>query len=150
MLVPAPLPPKLHSLDAAALDAFISKTLQAYGGVGLTVAVMQDGKVIYSKGFGHADLATEEKVTPETLFAIGSITKQFTCALGLLLEEEGKLSFDDKVSAYEPSLTRAQDITLRDLAQHVAGYRDYYPLDFIDERKVRTVRASHELGNKCN
>ena len=59
------------------------------------------------------------------------VTKQFTCSSALLLEQEGKLSMNDHVAKYFPSATRANDVTLMELGQHVSGYRDYYPLDFV-------------------
>src|SRR6185312_15992668 len=66
--------------------------------------------------------------------AVGSVTKQFTCACVLLLAQDGKLSVDDKVEKYYPELTRAGDVTLRDLMSHTSGYPDDYPLDFVDRR----------------
>ena len=69
---------------------------------------------------------------PRRSSRIGSVTKQFTCAVALQLEQEGKLSFDDPVAKYDPALTRASDITVRDIGGMVSGYRDYYPLDFVD------------------
>jgi CubicO group peptidase (beta-lactamase class C family) len=75
------------------------------------------------------------------MFAIGSITKQFTCACVLLLAEEKKLSVHDKVSKYLPKLTRATDVTLLDLMDHTSGYPDYYPLDFVDRRMQKPISA---------
>ena len=75
----------------------------------------------------------------DTLFGIGSVTKQFTAAATLLLAEQGKLSVDDKVAKYYPGLTRANDITILDLMNHVSGYPDYYPLDFVDRRMLKPI-----------
>src|SRR6185295_12921177 len=74
-----------------------------------------------------------------TLFAIGSVSKQFTSAAVLLLAEEGKLSARDPVAKYYPTLTRAKEITLLDLMNHVSGYPDYYPLDFLDRRMKKPI-----------
>jgi CubicO group peptidase (beta-lactamase class C family) len=137
-------PPALASLSPADLDAFAAATLQAKHGVGVNVGVMQNGKVLLAKGYGLANIATKTPVTPDTRFAIGSITKQFTCAVALQLEQEGKLSFDDRIAKYDRSLTRASDITVRDLGSHVAGYRDYYPLDFVD-RPMAAARPSADI-----
>jgi CubicO group peptidase (beta-lactamase class C family) len=76
-----------------------------------------------------------------TRFAIGSVTKQFTCAVILQLAAEGRLSIEDHVAKWFPDLTRANDITLRDLMNHVSGYPDYYPLDFIDRRMLAPIGA---------
>ncbi len=138
----APAPPAtLASLSVADLDAFIAATVAAQRAIGVTVGVMREGQVIFAKGYGVARLDNQMPVATETLFGIGSVTKQFTCAVALQLEQEKKLSFDDPVAKYEPSLTRAADITVRDIAGMVSGYRDYYPLDFVD-RPMAAPRPS--------
>jgi CubicO group peptidase (beta-lactamase class C family) len=136
--------PTLASLDPAELDRFIAATVEAQRAVGVTVGVMQHGEVILAKGYGLANTAANAPVTPDTLFAIGSVTKQFTCAVALQLEQERKLSFDDPVAKYDATLTRAHDITVRELAGMVSGYRDYYPLDFVD-RPMATPRPSADI-----
>ena len=73
------------------------------------------------------------------MFAIGSVTKQFTCSAMLMLAEQRKLSLTDPVSKYFPSLTRAKDITLLDLGGHLSGIRDYYPLDFVDREMQKAA-----------
>jgi D-alanyl-D-alanine carboxypeptidase len=129
--------------DIQALDSLVAGELKAKGLIGLSVALMTDGKVILAKGYGLSGL-DGTAVTPETPFAIGSITKQFTCACILKLAEAGKLSVEDKVAKYYPGLTRADDITLLDLMNHVSGYPDYYPLDFTDRRMLKEI-APDEL-----
>jgi CubicO group peptidase (beta-lactamase class C family) len=94
---------------------------------------------VFAKGYGQGSLEDERPVETDTLFAIGSITKQFTCALVLLLAEEGKLSLQDPVARYFPDLTCANDITLLDLMNNVSGYADYYPLDFVDRRMRQEI-----------
>jgi CubicO group peptidase (beta-lactamase class C family) len=136
--------PTLASLDPSDLDAFIGATVAAQRAIGVTVGVMREGEVIFAKGYGLARVADRTAVTPETLFAIGSITKQFTCAVALQLEQERKLSFDDPVAKYAPALTRAADIRVRDIGGMVSGYRDYYPLDFVD-RPMATARPSADI-----
>ena len=140
----APPPPVLASLSPADLDAFIAAVVKAQHAVGVTVGVMQNGVVIHAKGYGLANTATNTAVTAETLFGIGSVTKQFTCAVALQLEQEGKLSFDDPVAKYDAALTRASDITVRDIGGMVSGYRDYYPLDFVD-RPMAAGRPAAEI-----
>jgi CubicO group peptidase (beta-lactamase class C family) len=128
-------------VTAAELDALIRRAVADKHLVGLSVGVMQDGKVILAKGYGQRSIESKDTVTPETMFAIGSVTKQFTCSAMLLLDEEKKLSTADPVAKYLPSLTRAGDITLLDLGQHVSGYRDYYPLDFVDQEMQKPTTA---------
>jgi D-alanyl-D-alanine carboxypeptidase len=125
-------PNQLRSLAPADLEAFITRVVAEQRAIGVSVGVMQDGRVIFNKGFGVANTSRNTPVTPDTIFAVGSVSKQFTCAVALQMEEEGKLSFDQRVSRYRADFGHANEITLRDLGNHVSGYRDYYPLDFVD------------------
>jgi CubicO group peptidase (beta-lactamase class C family) len=118
-------------LNVTEIDSLIQAVVTSKRLVGLSVGVMQNGKVILAKGYGYRSLAPKLPVTPATMFGIGSVTKQFTCSSALLLEQQGKLSMNDPVAKYFPSATRAKDITLLELGQHVSGYRDYDPLDFV-------------------
>jgi D-alanyl-D-alanine carboxypeptidase len=138
---PAPqTPAKSPAPDIQALDRLIASELASRGLVGLSAAVMIDGKIVLAKGYGQAVLGGVP-ATAETPFAIGSITKQLTCASILKLAEAGKLAVTDKVAKYYPGLTRASDITLLDLMNHVSGYHDYYPLDFVDRPMSKRIEA---------
>ena len=121
------------------VDAIVAKEMATRNLMGVSVAVIDHGKLVVTKGYGLREAATGTPVDVDSMFAIGSVSKQFTCAAILLLAEEGKLSVDDTVSKYFPDLTRAEDITLLDLMHHVSGYPDYYPLDFVDERMQRAI-----------
>jgi D-alanyl-D-alanine carboxypeptidase len=137
--------------DSAALDRSVAEAVREKGLVGASVAVARDGKLILAKGYGKSSLASGAAVTPETPFAIGSITKQFTSACVLLLAERGKLSVEDKVAKYFPTLTDASRITLLDLMNHVSGYPDYYPLDFVDRRMLEPIgidRLIHDYATQ--
>ncbi|HVP90143.1 MAG TPA: serine hydrolase domain-containing protein [Terriglobales bacterium] len=136
----AQAPAKPAVPDIQALDRYIASELEARGLVGLSAAVMIDGKIVLAKGYGRAAVGGAT-ATAETPFAIGSITKQFTCACILKLAEAGKLQVTDKVAKYYPGLTRAADITLLDLMNHVSGYHDYYPLDFVDRPMAKPIEA---------
>jgi CubicO group peptidase (beta-lactamase class C family) len=132
------------SFDVRAIDAFLSAQVREANRVGLSVAIVKDGQVVLAKGYGKRSLQDGRPVEADTLFAIGSVSKQFTCACVLLLAEEGKLSVHDPVAKYYPNLTQAKDIALLDLMNHVSGYPDYYPLDFVDRRMQRPI-AEDEL-----
>ena len=120
--------------DVADIDAYVAAQVVSRKIVGAQLVIVRDGEVALSRAYGLASLETRAPVTPDTAFGIGSITKQFTCAAALLLEDDGKLSLDDRVAAHYPDLTRAADIRLDDLGAHLSGYPDYYPLDFVDRR----------------
>src|SRR5947209_265557 len=89
------------------LDEKISAALRASGAPSVSVAVVQNDQIVYAKAFGKADIAKDRLADAATRYAIGSISKQFTAAALLLLEEQGKVSLDDKVAKYFPDLTRA-------------------------------------------
>jgi D-alanyl-D-alanine carboxypeptidase len=125
--------------DLKAIDTFLTAYQQKEGPVGMSVAIVKDGKLVWARGYGKRSLKPALPVETNTLFAIGSITKQFTCACILLLAEDGKLSVRDPVAKYYPKLTRARDITLLDLMNHVSGYPDYYPLDFVVRSMQRPI-----------
>ena len=109
----------------------IAATLKEKGAPSASVAVIQDGQLAFAKAFGKASLEPDRPATIDTRYAVGSISKQFTAAAILLAQEQGQLSLDDKVAKYFPDLTRANDITIRQLLSHTSGYEDYAPQDYI-------------------
>src|SRR5262245_20379612 len=94
----APEPPKTFELHA--IDAYLNQQVSTNGYVGLSLAIMRDGKIILAKGYGKAALKPEAAMTINTPLAAGSITKQFACACIFLLAEDGKLSVRDSVAKY--------------------------------------------------
>src|SRR5690242_19223218 len=125
--------------DPKAIDAFLEAQVGANDYVGLSVAIVRDGKVVLAKGYGKRSLKPEAPVETGTMFAAGSVTKQFTAACVFLLAEDGKLSVRDPVAKWYPELTKAKEITLYDLMTHASGYTDYYPLDFVDRRMEKAI-----------
>src|SRR5579885_1934194 len=113
------------------LDSAISASLKETGAPSVSVAVVENGRLVYAKAFGFADLAANRPASANTRYAVGSISKEFTAAALLLLQEQGKLSLDDRVSKYFPDLTRANEITIRQLLSHTSGYEDYAPQDYL-------------------
>lgn len=96
---------------------------------GLAISIISNGKIVYSKGFGSANLEFDIPVTPSTVFHIASVSKQFTVFSILLLEEQGKLSIDDDIRKYIPEMPDfGKTITLRHLASHTSGLRDQWYL----------------------
>ncbi len=127
----------------AQVDAKVAELRHQRGFVGASVAVMQDGKIVYTKGVGKTRLGGGRAVRPVDRFSIGSVTKEFTAACAMKLVEEGKLSLDDPVSKYLPAVSNGDRITVRQLMQHLSGLRDYYPLDYLDkEMRLPTTAAS--------
>ena len=151
LLPPSPLragdaPPRLPaSFDPEAVDRYLQAEVQRQGRVGLAVTILKDGKCVLAKGYGRRSLTPPLPVETNTLFAIGSVTKQFTAACVLLLAEDGKLSVQDRVAKWFPQLTRAADITLLDLMNHTSGYPDNYPLDFVDRQMAQPADSDEVI-----
>lgn len=107
--------------------------LEKPGSPGCALGVFRDGKVIYAKGYGLASIELNSPITSQTVFDIGSTSKQFTAASIVLLEQVGKLSFNDDVRKYIPELpdyskNGGQKITILNLLNHTSGLRDYLAL----------------------
>jgi D-alanyl-D-alanine carboxypeptidase len=134
------------AFDVAAIDAYIAGQVAPRGFVGLSFAIVREGAIVLEKGYGQRELAPDVPVQADTAFEIGSISKQFVSALVLQLADEKKLSIDDPVAKYFPDLTRANDITLYDLMTHVSGYRDDYPLDFVDREMTQPVTPDESIA----
>ncbi|MGD0543517.1 MAG: serine hydrolase domain-containing protein [Candidatus Acidiferrales bacterium] len=117
-------------LDAVE-EAKIAKLLADSGVPSVSIAVVDHGQLAYAKAFGKASLDPDRTADAHTRYAVGSVSKQFTAAAILLIAEQGKLSLDDKVSKYFPDLTRANEITIRELLSHTSGYEDYAPQDYM-------------------
>ncbi|MGA8597302.1 MAG: serine hydrolase domain-containing protein [Bryobacteraceae bacterium] len=131
---------------SAQVDAILSKALQSSNAPSISVAVVQGGKLVYAIASGRAALEPERKASADTRYAIGSISKQFTAAAILLETEQGKLSLDDPVSKYYPSLTRASEITVRELLSHASGYEDYAPQDYMIPAWIRPTTPDEILN----
>ncbi len=106
----------------AKVDAFVTAELVRQRIPGLALVVQQNGKVVYSKGYGQANLAQGLPATTEQRFQIGSITKQFTAAAVLLLVQDGKMGLDEKIGKYLTAIPpQWEAITVRHLLDHTSG-----------------------------
>jgi D-alanyl-D-alanine carboxypeptidase len=114
----------------AKVDAAIRQVVDKTGVPSASVGIVEDGKIAFTEAYGDARLKPEVKATAAMTYPIGSISKQFTATCILLLEEDGKLTLDDTVSRWLPNLTRAKEVTLRELLSHTSGYEDYAPQDY--------------------
>jgi D-alanyl-D-alanine carboxypeptidase len=130
-LAALPAMAQLPPVTRDAIDAAVKKTLASTGVASASVAVVKDAKIAYTQAYGDARLDPRTPASPAMRYKIGSNTKQFTATAVLLLCERGKLSLDNSVAKYFPGLTRANQITIRQLLSHTSGYEDYYPLDYV-------------------
>lgn len=118
-------------------DDIVNEAMSKWGTPGVSVAVIQNGKVVKLKGYGYANLEHKVKVTPNTIFQSGSVGKQFTASLVMKLVEDGKIGLDDSIRKHLPETPETwQKITVRNLLTHTAGLGD--PYDRLDMRKDYT------------
>lgn len=114
--------------DNPTIDALFA-SFDKPGSPGCAVAVARDGKLIYTRGYGYANLDYDIPITPQTVFDVASITKQFNAACISMLAQEGKLSLEDNVRKWLPELPEYESpITLRHMLHHTSGLRDYLNL----------------------
>lgn len=110
----------------ACIDAICQKAIVDFNVPGMAVAIVKDGEVVLSKGYGVKSVNTKELVNDESLFAIASNSKAFTAAALAMLVDEGKLNWDDKVQKYMPEFQLyspyvSAEMTIRDLLTHRCG-----------------------------
>jgi D-alanyl-D-alanine carboxypeptidase len=127
------------------IDKVANDTLARTGVPSASVAIVKDGQIVYTKAYGDARLDPRTPATPQMRYSIGSISKQFTAAAILLLQEQGKLSLDDSVAKYIPNLTRANEVTIRQLLSHTSGYQDYWPQDYVMPMMLQPVTSQKIL-----
>ncbi len=124
---------------------------------GAALAVIKDGKVIYKKGYGYAQLEYDIPISPSTIFHVASVSKQFTAFAIALLAGQGKLSLDDDIHIYLPEVPDfGKRITIRHLIHHTSGLRDQWEMlaiagwrldDVITKEHILTaVRNQKELN----
>jgi D-alanyl-D-alanine carboxypeptidase len=152
----APLPSGLSTPSAAAttpaaataaltgdqmqkIDAIATQALVDQAAPGLALAVVRDGKVVYSRGYGYASIELQQGTRDTSLFETGSITKEFTAAAILALADSDKLSLDDQLSKYVPDFPRGKEITLRDLLGMTSGIPDYTDAPGFDQANTKPV-----------
>ncbi len=127
------------------IDKLAADTLARSGVPSASVAIVKNGQIAYVKAYGDARLEPKTPATTEMRYSIGSISKQFTATAILLLQEQGKLSLDDKVAKFIPNLTRAGEVTIRQLLSHTSGYQDYWPQDYVMPMMLQPVTAEKIL-----
>ncbi len=119
---------------AKRVDTNVQTVLQRTGTPGATILIAEHGHVVYRHAYGLRDREHHLPATVDSYYEIGSITKQFTAAAILQLQEAGKLRLDDKLSTYLPDAPHAGEVTLRQLLSHTSGMPEY--LDAVDAAKA--------------
>jgi CubicO group peptidase (beta-lactamase class C family) len=116
----------------------------------VALKVVRDGKVIKTAAYGLANVELKVPTRPETVYEIGSVSKQFTAAGVLLLAQEGKLSVDDKISKHLPGTPEAwAEVTIRHLLTHTSGIKSYTGLDgFQIWRHLTQAQFIEKIGKE--
>jgi CubicO group peptidase (beta-lactamase class C family) len=142
-------PPPTGSVDtlpaglSAKIDKIANDALRQSGVPSASIAVVRDGKLAYARAYGDARLDPKTPATPAMRYSIGSISKEFTAAAILLLQQQGKLNLDDKVAKFFPDLTDADHITLRQILSHTSGYQDFWPQDYLMPMMKQPTTPAH-------
>ena len=127
----------------ASIDDIARRVLASSGVPSASLVVVKDAKIAYTQAYGDARLDPKLAAKPTMLYSVGSISKQFTAAAILLLQEQGKLSLGDPVSKWVPGLTRGDEVTVRQLLSHTSGYQDYWPQDYVMPDMLKPTTAEH-------
>jgi CubicO group peptidase (beta-lactamase class C family) len=137
---------RTYAAAIAAERRFILDTMRVLGAPGASVTVIRDGDIVWSEGFGWADLEQQVAVTPLTRFRIGSVSKSLT-SIGLgLLAQEGKIDLDAPVQRYVPSFpVKKAPVTVRELAGHTAGIRHYRGNEMMIQRHYASVTEALDI-----
>ena len=145
-LVPLTASAQLTPAAEKAIDAIVQEALASSGTPSASVAVVKDGTVAFTRAWGQARLAPGTPAQPAMRYKVASNSKQILAASVLLLAEEHKLSLDDRVAKYLPTITRASEITIRQLLSHTSGYQDFYPLDYVAPWMAKDTTADAILS----
>lgn len=104
---------------------------------GAALGIIRDGRIIYKRGYGMANLEHNIPIKPDSVFRIASISKQFFAAGIIILEQQGKISLDDDIRKYLPELhDYGHTVTIRHLIHHTGGIRDYLSLNYLAGRRI--------------
>lgn len=113
---------------------------------GVAVAVVKDGKIVFKKGYGMADLDHDVPITPQTVFNLASVSKQFTAFAVYLLESEGKISLEDDVRTYIPELPDyGTTIRIKHLLAHTSGLRDEWAIVTIAGSRMDDIITTEQI-----
>ena len=134
------------SATASGIDAVAAEVLKSTGAPSASVAVVQGGKVAYVKAYGMARLDPPMAAEPAMQYSIGSVSKQFTATVVLLLMQDGKLKLDDPVGKYLPGLTRANEVTIRQVLSMTSGYQDFWPEDYVMTSMMKATTPQQISG----
>jgi CubicO group peptidase (beta-lactamase class C family) len=129
------------------IDGMAKAQIHAGRTPGLAIGIVEDGRIVYARGFGFADLSKHVPMTPDTQFYAGGLTRQFTTAAILLLVQDGKLALDDRVSKYVPEFHLGGTITIAQLLTQTTGLPQYSQIPGLATDPTRAMKLAALLAS---
>jgi len=136
-----------QTLPAATVKKIDSlfKKWDAPGKPGYAIGIVRNDSLIYAKGYGTANLEYNVPISPEIIFHMASVSKQFTAFSIILLAQQGKLNLDDDIHKYLPWFSVKEKITIRNLLNHTSGIRDQWQLLAIAGTRLDDVITQEQI-----
>lgn len=122
---------QLSPAGKAKINDAAGRVISSGRSAGIALAIAHNGRIMFASGYGLANLEDGTRVQADTVFRIGSVTKQFTAAAIMILAEQGKLSVNDKLGKFFPSFPRGNEVTIRELLTHTSGIHDYLDAEYF-------------------
>lgn len=145
-ITPAARAQSFQDRHGPAIDALVSRALGDSGAPSASIAIVEDGRIVFARAYGMRSLASAAPATDADRYRIGSASKTFTAALALMMADEGRLSLDAPISRALPDTTAADVVTLRQALSHTAGYQGYFTLDATPAEGRRPITSAHILA----
>lgn len=137
---------RIHIIDSVITTAYNE------GKINGNILIAEKGQIIYNRSFGLANETTKEKLNENSVFGLASVSKQFTAMAIVILKEQGKLNYDDKITKYLPELTAFDNITIRYMLNHTSGIPDIDQLinsqearDYVSNRLVGKIATNKDM-----
>jgi D-alanyl-D-alanine carboxypeptidase len=124
------------------VDAAVEQILKRTGVPSVSIALVRDNRLIYSRAYGDARLNPRMQALSSMRYAVGSISKEFTAASLLLLQQQQRLSLDDPAGKFLDHLGPAAGVTIRQLLSHTSGVRDFWPQDYFLQDMLKPASAA--------
>ena len=122
----------LTAAQTAAIDAIAATVIERKATPSVAIGVAKNGRLVFAKAYGYRNLDDRVPADADTLYGIGSNTKQFTAAAIMMLRDQGKIDVDAPVSRYLPGIPHGDEVKVRNLLTHTGGYAEYTELPDID------------------
>jgi D-alanyl-D-alanine carboxypeptidase len=134
------------SETVARIDRIVQAEITGDRTPGIAVGVVEDGRLVYARGFGYSNVAKRTRVDAASQFYLGAVSQQFTTGAVLLLVQDAKIKLDDRVTKYVPELTIAGNVTVAELLQQTSGLPDYTKAPGIAPDQTRQIKINDLLA----